>query len=97
MTCAASAESNQIRNVANFPVGVRWTATPNRDLTSLVSLPSSLSYSVLLWAVSADLGSLKRITYPVLAVPSSQLQLYGRPGYFARSTVPRGSESWLLL
>jgi hypothetical protein len=51
-----------------FSVGVRWTTAPNRGLTYFVPLPSSSSHSVLTRAVSADRGSLNRITYLVLVV-----------------------------
>jgi hypothetical protein len=50
-------------------VGIWWIATLNRGLTNLVPLPNSRSHSVLLRAVSANSGSLNRITYLVLVVP----------------------------
>jgi hypothetical protein len=54
---------------SNPYVGIWCTATPKRGFTSLVSLPSSFNYSVLLRAVSANSESLNRITYPVFVVP----------------------------
>lgn len=50
-------------------VGGWCTATPNRGVTSLVSLPSSFNHSLLLRANSTDAGSLNRITYPFSVVP----------------------------
>ena len=48
---------------------MRCTATPNRGIANLVSLPNSFNHSLLLRITSADVASLNRIAYPVFVVP----------------------------